>query len=155
MGSGKSTIGRLVADRAGAPFHDLDRLIEERAGMSISELWEGRGESEFRRLEAALLPEVLAPGAVVSLGGGAPLSDENWRLIEERATSIFLDLTFEQLWARISGYLHRPLIHGRTQGEVAALLERRRPLYGRATFTVDASADPEDVAQEVLELWSR
>jgi shikimate kinase len=123
--------------------------------MTIAELWDAEGEPAFRRLEARLLPDVLEPGAVASLGGGAPLSDANWRLIDERATSVFLDVPFAVLWERIGRQLHRPLIRSRSPAQVEALLESRRPLYSRATFTVDAGRDAESVAGEILELWRR
>jgi shikimate kinase len=155
MGSGKSTVGRLVADRSGVPFRDLDRLIEQARGMTIAELWDAEGEAAFRRLEARLLPQVLESGGVVSLGGGAPLSDANWRVIDELAASIFLDVPFGLLWERIGKQTHRPLIRGRRPDEVEALLERRRPLYSRATFIVDAGRDAQTVAEEVLRLWPR
>jgi shikimate kinase len=155
MGSGKSTVGRLVAERAAAEFRDLDRLIEARSGMSIAELWEAKGEAEFRRLESELLPDALEGQAVAALGGGAPLSDSNWRLIDELATTVFLDVPFEQLWARISRQAHRPLISGRRPEEVAELLERRRPLYTRARFTVDAAREPAAIAEDVFGLWSK
>jgi shikimate kinase len=155
MGSGKSTVGRLVAERAGAEFRDLDRLIEQARGMTIAELWEAEGEQAFRRIESTLLPAVLESGGVVALGGGAPLADANWRVIDDLATSVFLDVPFAQLWDRIGRQSHRPLISGRQPGEVEALLERRRSLYSRATFTVDAGRDPDTVAEEVLELWRR
>jgi shikimate kinase len=155
MGSGKSTVGRLVAERAGAEFRDLDRLIEAAAGMSIAELWAVKGEAEFRRIESELLPGALAGHSVAALGGGAPLSDGNWKTIQERALSVFLDVPFDQLWSRIRQETHRPLIRGRRPEEVEALLERRRPLYARAGFTVDAAREPEVVAGEVLELWSK
>jgi shikimate kinase len=155
MGSGKSTVGRLVADRAGVPFRDLDRLIEQTRGMTIAELWDSEGEAAFRRLEAKLLPKVLNAGGVVSLGGGAPLSEANWRVIDELAMSVFLDVPFPTLWTRIGKETHRPLIRGREPAEVEALLQTRRPLYRRATFTVDAARDAVVVAQEVLTLWQR
>jgi shikimate kinase len=155
MGSGKSTVGRLVADRAGVEFSDLDRLIEQARGMTIAELWDAEGEQAFRRLEARLLPQVLASGGVVALGGGAPLQDANWRVIDQLATSVFLDVPFAQLWQRINTQRHRPLISGRQPDEVEALLERRRPLYSRATFTVEAARDPDTVAEEVFKLWRR
>ena len=155
MGSGKSTVGRLVAERAGVPFRDLDRLIEQARGMTVAELWDAEGEPAFRRLEAEMLPDVLEPGAVASLGGGAPLSEANWRVIDELATSVFLDVPFDLLWRRIGKQTHRPLIRTRSPGEVQALLESRRPLYARATFSVDAGRDAEQVAEEVLELWQR
>jgi shikimate kinase len=155
MGSGKSTVGRIVAERAGVPFRDLDRLIEQAQGMTIAELWDAEGEPAFRRLETKLLPQVLEAGGVVSLGGGAPLTAKNWRVIDELATSVFLDVPFPALWARIGNESHRPLIRDREPNEVEALLDTRRPLYSRATFTVDAARDPDVVAQEVLKLWRR
>jgi shikimate kinase len=155
MGSGKSAVGRLIAERAGAPFHDLDSVIERTVKRTISEMWDAEGEHEFRRLESRLLPEVLAPGAVAALGGGAPLADANWRLIKERAVSVFLDAPFDLIWQRVGGAVDRPLIRGRRPEEVAALLEQRRPLYSRATFTVDAGRLPSVIANEVFELWSK
>ena len=155
MGSGKSAVGRLVAERVGAPFHDLDTLVERSAKMTVAEIWERDGEQEFRRLEALLLPQVLVPGAVAALGGGAPLPDANWKVVEERSLSVFLDAPFELIWQRIGGAVDRPLIRNRRAEEVAELLERRRPLYSRAAFTVDAGRLPSLIADEIFELWSK
>jgi len=74
MGCGKSVVGVLVAQRAGAPFHDLDFVIENEAGMPVSDIFRTRGEAAFRAMESRLLPTVLQPGAVVALGGGAPIA---------------------------------------------------------------------------------
>ncbi len=70
MGSGKSVVGALVAERAGAPFHDLDLMVEDEAGMTIPDIFATQGEAAFRALEKAILPRALEPGAVVALGGG-------------------------------------------------------------------------------------
>jgi shikimate kinase len=74
MGSGKTTVGRLVAGRLQTPHRDLDSMIEESAGMTIAQLFVARGEAAFRALESELLPAALEPGVVASLGGGTPLS---------------------------------------------------------------------------------
>jgi shikimate kinase len=154
MGCGKSVVGVLVAQRAEATFCDLDVVIEGEAGMSISEFFATHGEAAFRTQEARLLPTVLKPGAVVALGGGTPLADGNWRLIAERAVTVFLDCGLDTIWSRTSGSTNRPLAAGRTRDELGALLEQRRQLYGRAMHTVNADRPVEEVAEEVLRLWS-
>ncbi len=153
MGSGKSSVGALVAERAGAPFIDLDAMIETDAGSDIAHLFESRGEPAFRAIEARLLPEALRPGAVVSLGGGATIDDANWMLIRESAITVFLDVPFATLWQRIAGE-ERPLVKGRSRAELESLLARRRPRYEEATHSVDANRSAAAVADEILELWS-
>jgi shikimate kinase len=153
MGSGKSSVGALVAERAGAPFIDLDAMIEKDAGIDIARLFESRGENAFRAIEARLLPASLRPGAVVSLGGGAPIDDANWTLIQRSALTVFLDVPFATLWRRIAGE-ERPLVKGRTRADLESLLERRRPRYEEATHKVDANRPAGVVADEILKLWS-
>jgi shikimate kinase len=153
MGSGKSFVGAMVAERASAPFIDLDAMIETEAGTDISQLFASRGEPAFRAIEARLLPEALRPGAVVSLGGGAPIDDTNWRLIQESALTVFLDVPFATLWRRIAGE-ERPLVKGRSRADLESLLERRRPRYEEAAHKVDANRPAAAVADEILKLWS-
>ncbi len=153
MGSGKSAVGRAVARSAGAPHHDLDAMIEDRVGMTIARLFEERGEEEFRRLESELLAEALEAGAVVSLGGGAPMRDENWRLIRERALSVWLDLPVELALERLRDRSSRPLLHHRTEDEARALLDSRIGRYREADHRVDAARPVKVVTDEVLALW--
>jgi shikimate kinase len=154
MGCGKSVVGILVARRAGAPFHDLDSVIENETGMTISEIFATRGEAGFRALEARLLPQVLQPGAVVALGGGAPIDDSNWRLIVERSTTVFLDCGFKTIWKRIKGSANRPLLASRSRAELEALLGERRPRYTEAVHHVDGDRSADVIADEILQLWS-
>jgi shikimate kinase len=154
MGCGKSVVGVLVAQRAGAPFHDLDFVIENEAGMSISDIFGTKGEAAFRAMESRLLPSLLEPGVVVALGGGAPIDDANWRLIVERSTTVFLDCGFKTIWSRIKGTANRPLLTSKSREELEALLEQRRPRYLEAVHVVDADRPADVVADEVLKLWS-
>lgn len=154
MGAGKTLVGALVAQRAGVPFHDLDQLIESHVGMTIAEIFVVYGEPEFRVMESKLLPDVLAPGAVAALGGGTPLSDDNWKLISQRATSVFLDVPLDTLWARLSGAAGRPLTRRQSKEQLGDLLSRRRPRYLEATHVVDGDRDSSVVAEEVRSLWS-
>ena len=154
MGSGKTVVGALVAERAGAPFHDLDFMIEKEAGMAISDIFATGSESAFRTIESRLLPEALQPGSVVALGGGTPVDDANWRLIAERSVSVFLDVSFETVWKRIGGVEGRPLAARRSRAELEALLDQRRPRYEQANYRVDGDRSAEVVATETLKLWS-
>ena len=154
MGCGKSVVGVLVAQRAGAPFHDLDFVIENEAGMSISDIFATKGEAAFRAMESRLLPSLLQPGSVVALGGGAPIDDANWKLIVERSTTVFLDCGFKAIWGRIKGSPNRPLLASKSRAELEALLKQRRPRYLEAVHTVDGDRPTDEVADEVLKLWS-
>jgi shikimate kinase len=154
MGSGKSTVGELVAARAAVPHRDLDSLIERRCGMTVAEIFARRGESAFRSLESEMLPEALEPVAVVSLGGGAVLRDSNWRLVQERALTVWLDAPLHVLLARAGAGGVRPLLDGRSEIQVRALLEARVPRYQASAHRVDASGPAAQVAEEVYALWA-
>lgn len=154
MGSGKTVVGGIVAQRAHARFFDLDLMVEDRAGMSIAEIFATRSEDAFRAFEKEMLPRVLAHGAVVALGGGVVVDDDNWRLISSQAATVYLEVPFETIWNRIRHVSGRPLILNRSQAEVQALFERRRPRYEEAEFRVDGTRDAGVVAGEVLKLWS-
>ncbi|HEV2034003.1 MAG TPA: shikimate kinase [Candidatus Dormibacteraeota bacterium] len=153
MGSGKSAVGGLVAERAGAPFCDLDSMIENEAGMTIPEIFATRSEAAFRALESRLLPEALRAGTVVALGGGTPVEESNWRLITQRAITVYLDVPFLTIWKRIGPTAHRPLAV-RSRDELEALLDERRPHYEQAAHRVDNDRPLGVVADEVLKLWS-
>lgn len=154
MGSGKSVVGALVAQRAGAPFHDLDLMVEGEAQMEIPEIFATGGETAFRELERRILPKALEPGSVVALGGGAVMDDASWRLVQERSTPVYIDVRFDTIWQRIHAQGGRPLIAGRSKAEVEALFEIRRARYEQTSNRVDGERSIDAVADEVLKLWS-
>jgi shikimate kinase len=154
MGCGKSVVGVLVAQRTGAKFYDLDVVIESEVGMSISEFFASHGEEAFRKHESRLLPVVLQPGVVVALGGGAPTYGDNWRIINESAVTVFLDCPFEVIWTRTRGTTDRPLMVGRTREQLEELYRERAPIYGQAVYRVMANRPPDEIADEVAQLWS-
>lgn len=154
MGSGKTIVGGLVAERAHAVFHDLDLMIEDKAGMAISDIFATRSEAAFRKMEADLLPKALQPAAVVALGGGTPIDDANWKVIRARAMTVYLQASFEIMWNRIEDFGERPLAASLSRPELEKLLEARRTRYEEADHTVDANRPLDVVATEVLRLWS-
>ncbi|MHB8587631.1 MAG: shikimate kinase [Candidatus Dormibacteraceae bacterium] len=154
MGSGKSVVGALVAQRTKAPFYDLDQMVEREAGMPIPEIFATGGEPMFRSLEARVLPSALKPGSVVALGGGSLIDDASWDFVAARCNTVYLDVPFQTIWERIRKLAGRPLASGRSRREVESLFERRRPRYEQAMHRVNGNLPPEVVADEVIKLWS-
>src|SRR6202165_2142236 len=99
MGSGKLVGGALVAQRAGTAFQELDMLVEDEAGMAVSDIFAIHSEAVFRALESRLLPKALQPETVVALGGGGAVGASNWKVIRKLATTVYLEASFETIWA--------------------------------------------------------
>ena len=153
MGSGKSTIGRLLAHRLGWSFFDTDDEIEAAERTSISEIFEKRGEPEFRRIETeivrqhALWIEHGRP-AVLALGGGAFAQPENRRILEDRGLAVWLDCPYEIIARRCGQAAHRPL--ARDPEKLAALFESRRESYALADIHIPIHSDDPAVAVDAI-----
>jgi len=154
MGSGKSTVGRILAERLGYRFVDLDAEIVAAAGCSINDLFARDGESGFRTLESSQLELVLTEGegSVVATGGGAVISAQNRTLMRSRGVIINLKATLEQLLTRLNGCSDRPLMAGGDAAKRAAtLMDEREQYYDDADIRIDTDGKSvEDVAAEIL-----
>ena len=148
MGAGKSAIGRRVANAIGARFLDADREIELAAGMSIPDIFETRGEAEFRDGERRVIARLLdrAP-LVLATGGGAFIDDETRGLMAERATTIWMRADLDVLVKRCGKRGNRPLLKNGDPREILGrLIELRHPIYAEADIEVYSRDEPHEVA---------
>lgn len=139
MGVGKSTVGRRLAGRLGLPFHDGDEVIEQAAGMSVSDIFAQLGEAEFRAGEARVMRRLLeAPRMVLATGGGAILNTETRSLLKARATTVWLKADLTVVAARVQRRDTRPLLRGKDPLQaLSAMAEVRYPVYATADVTVE------------------
>ncbi len=154
MGSGKTTSGRILADRWDVPFVDLDLTFESMSGRTIRETFETHGEAYFRERESELLRGTASlTQAVIALGGGTFTFPENVRFVREHGVSVFLDPPFDVLAARLAEKAaDRPLFDSLESAR--NLWEARRPFYKMAdrTLDVDQETTPGEVASRLARL---
>jgi shikimate kinase len=154
MGAGKTAVGRRLARRLGRRFLDVDRVIEERAGLPIPEIFATRGELWFRRTEEAVLRELLQGGdpGVLALGGGAVESARTRDLLRRTARVVWLRTSPETAWARVEGS-GRPLATDRER--FARRAARREPAYREvADLEVDAEGGIDEIVARVA-AWAQ
>jgi shikimate kinase len=156
MGSGKSTIGRALADQLGWDFSDLDSEIEAEEGRSIASIFAQQGEASFRAIEGEALrrrASSIEAGnpCVVALGGGACVQPSNWQAIANSGVTIWLQCSFPRISHRVLQDVARPL--AANFESMRELFEARLPLYRRSDYTIDADCDdPGCVVGRILTL---
>ena len=151
MGSGKTTVGRLVAARLGFRFLDLDMLITENAGKSIRQIFDEDGEEAFRQIESDALYSVREMNRlVIATGGGAPIRQENQEFFENLAVTFYLEVSFKEFLNRTGRDHARPLLD-RSEKELAKLYKSRVPIYRSLGQCIRTdSRKPQDIAAEIL-----
>ena len=154
MGTGKSTVGRLVAAARSAPFVDTDAMIEARAGLTIANIFARRGEDVFRQIEAEVCQELATPrGQVIAVGGGALLDPHTLSALRRGGVIVCLRCDLETILARVGDDPARPLFVP-DRDRLAALLAARQEHYDRLPYHVDTThLTPEAAAEEVTRLW--
>ena len=150
-GSGKSTVGALLAERLGVPFRDVDAVIVERTGKSITEIFTDDGEAAFRALEEQLTAELLPLPGVLSLGGGAVLSATTRAALHDHRV-VWLRVGLAQSVKRVGLDTARPLLLGNVRGTLRKLLDERAELYREVSSQVidTDSTTPADVVKMIM-----
>ena len=157
MGAGKTHIGRILAENLGLNFYDSDQLIEERAGLSIPEIFERYGEEKFRMSEHKTISETLERGPMVlSTGGGALLNPETVTLLQDRTHIVWINAPIELMWSRVKDGGHRPLLQTENPRQtLEELLEARKPLYEQAHIKVINDDRPtKQIVLDIINLLS-
>lgn len=151
MGSGKSTIGALLAEALGVTARDTDTDVERLEGRAVSDIFVESGEEHFRTLEKAAVADALAThGGVLSLGGGAVLDPDTRALLADHRV-VFLQVGLSEAVKRVGLGTGRPLLLGNVRSRIKALLDERTPIYASvADVTVDTDQrTPEDIVDEI------
>jgi Shikimate kinase len=150
MCSGKSTVGKLLADRLGYTFWDIDQVIEEREGKSIEEIFRDEGEGYFRSLERKVLEEFLEKERiVVSTGGGLGANPTAMEKMKSAGLVVWLDLNFETFLRRCAHQEGRPLLKKRLD-YLRVLMEEREKVYRLAHVRLKADKPPDALVEELL-----
>lgn len=161
MGSGKSSVGKRLANRLGIQFLDMDVLIEDYAQASIPEIFEESGEETFRALETRILDRLLNEGpAVIATGGGAPCHSDNMDKMMDNGLCIYLELSPFKIVRRLRNAKGiRPLVLGKNGQELESFvkehIQERRPFYERAQMTIDADRVKASILDSIVMEYNR
>jgi len=158
MGTGKTAVGQLLAQKLGLDFVDLDDVIEQKEGTSISLIFQQKGEPYFRKVEKEAVREISQKSdLVVGCGGGAVINQENLDHLKKTGTVICLEARPEVILNRTKEARHRPLLNVEDpEKKIEELLSQRAPFYAQAHFTIDTSRlSVEEVAQRIIDLLEK
>ncbi|MEW6306739.1 MAG: shikimate kinase [Verrucomicrobiota bacterium] len=138
MGTGKSSVGHLLAAQLHYTFVDTDELIAQRAGKSINDIFAQNGETTFRDYESAVVADLAhLSKTVISTGGGLGANDANLESLKQHALVVCLWARPETIWQRVGHQTHRPLLHGEDPlAKIRSLLEQREPYYRKADVLI-------------------
>jgi shikimate kinase len=156
MGTGKSSVGQIVAAHLHFDFLDTDHVIEQRAGKSINDIFAQDGEPAFREWERRIVEELAAMRkTVISTGGGLPVKEANLASLKTHSLVVCLWTSPETIWERVGRQTHRPLLHDPDpQGKIRSLLAAREPFYRQADVLVSTEQrGVKDVAQHVMQQY--
>jgi len=155
MGTGKTTVGKLISEQTGMPLVDMDALIELRAGKPITDIFAQDGEPYFRALERTITRELSAQNSqIISTGGGLVLNPDNIADYEKTGLVICLLASASEILNRVQHDNTRPLLAGNKQEKILQLLETRKPLYEAIPHKIDTDGiDPAAIAMQIIALY--
>ncbi|MDR0822278.1 MAG: shikimate kinase [Endomicrobium sp.] len=153
MGTGKSTIGKILAQKSAMSFCDIDAIIEKEKGMTIREIFEKFGEPIFRQIEAETIEKISKlDNIIISCGGGAVLNQKNIENLRRNGKIINLYAEPETIYSRVKGDLSRPVLKGSNPSieDIKALLENRSKFYANCDIRIDTSKiTPQEAADKI------
>jgi len=155
MGSGKSSIGNLVSKKLALPFIDIDSLIIKSTGMSVSEIFEKKGEGYFRKLEEKItLKSLKQTKTVISLGGGGFINDRIRKKILADHFSFWLNWDESILIKRIKGNKKRPLVFNSSNHEIKAIIKSRSKIYKSSQFKINCNRLTKvEIAKKIIKIY--
>lgn len=152
MGCGKSTAGKLLADKFSCGFYDMDEYITQKEKMEIPRIFAEKGEKYFRERETAAIRELAETGGVVACGGGAMLKKENAEIAAENGIAVYIEVPFDICYSRIAGDTNRPIVMNNTRDELELIYESRVPVYKENSgITVSGDGTAEEVARRIYD----
>lgn len=152
MGCGKTTVGKILAERLECDFYDMDEYIVERENMKIPQIFSEKGERYFRETETAVIRELAEKKGIIACGGGAMLKRENAEIAGENGIVVYIDVPFETCYGRISGDKNRPIVMSNTKEELEFIYDSRIPLYKEnSSVTVSGDGTAGEIAGRILE----
>jgi shikimate kinase len=153
MGTGKTSVGRLVAEQLRFDYLDTDEMIQAETGKTVAEIFKMDGEKKFRELEEKIVEEISArTKTVVATGGGLPANPKNLAGLKSHALVVCLWASPEKIWERVRNQSHRPLLHDpNPQAKIRELLAVREPFYKQADVLLNTELRSlREVAQQVV-----
>jgi shikimate kinase len=153
MGTGKTSVGRLVAEQLHFDYLDTDDIIQSRTGRTITDIFSTDGEAAFRKMEQELVAELAArTKTVIATGGGLPTNPKNLASLKTHALVVCLWASPEKIWERVKNQTHRPLLHDADpQKKIRELLAAREPFYRQADVLLNTELrSVREVTQQVV-----
>lgn len=151
MGCGKSTVGKIIAEKLGCDFTDMDKYIVKEQGMTIPQIFAEKGEDYFRCAETQAIRELAEKGGVIACGGGAMLKKANADIANGAGWVVYIDIDFESCYNRISGDKNRPIVASNTKEELNIIYDCRVPIYKEnSALKVSGEGTPEAAAMRII-----
>ena len=155
MGSGKSSIGSIVSKKLNIDFIDIDLEIEKKIGMSISRIFENKGEKYFRQIEELITLKFLKKSkTLISLGGGAFLNNRIKKEVLDNNISFWLNWDVKTLISRVKNSPKRPLAFKSSKNELIELIKKRSIVYSKAMYRIDCeNLSKNEIAKKIIEIY--
>ena len=157
MGTGKTTVGRKLADMLGKKFVEMDDIIEEKEGLKVADIFETKGEPHFRHVEKEVLIDLCGgDNLVVSCGGGVAADLDNIAILKKTGVVFWLTADEDIIYERVKKYTTRPLLNVENPKEkIKELLQQRRSFYEQAHYQIDSTPPAEEIALTIVSIIMR